>query len=233
MLIQTRGRGSASMRPVHPGLGADPRSVKKACATQTRCHRAHSHHLQHHWGGRIDRTLFRQPVGQVQPSGEFTVINGGLVRDRVIVDRRDDHNPKHLKGFWLHPIDRVPAEIIRRCIPMGVSKSKPKWFGVLLRADKVDRSGAELRTSTHGWRFARKKPRRLTNWHGARPQDHAYHLRTQSATHVEMEHREHMSAFNAGRRARRRIGPPRRPQPRWPVQRLSAPCPPPDVKHSH
>ena len=61
-------------------------------------------------------------------SGEFTVINGGLVRDLKRLGLWDDvmiMDLKHFKGS-LHPIDRVPADI--KALYSTAFEVEPKWL---------------------------------------------------------------------------------------------------------
>ena len=117
-------------------------------------------------------------------SGEFTVINGGLVRDLKRLGLWDDvmiMDLKHFKRVRCTP-STVCLQISRRCIPRRLKSNPPGWWKPL-RADKVDRPGAEPE-HLHGWRFGQEARRHLQTGMGARPQDHVL-LRTQSATHVK------------------------------------------------
>jgi ribonucleoside-diphosphate reductase alpha chain len=75
--------------------------------------RADRDDLQHRRRQCVDRAVVRQPVGQVQPVREFTIVNEYLVRDLKKLGLWDDVMVMDLKHFdgSLRRIDRVPADL--------------------------------------------------------------------------------------------------------------------------
>ena len=175
---------------VHPRLGcpAQEDCTRWYAQLQLRCHRTHSHHLQHHWAW-TPRSNPRSATCRSSPTcpGEFTVINGGLVRDLKRLGLWDDvmiMDLKHFKGS-LHPIDRA-CRYQGAVFPRRLKSDPSGWW---VRVAKVDRSGTEPE-HLHGWRIGQETRRHLQAGMGAGLKT-TYYLRTQSATHVENEHREH------------------------------------------
>ena len=118
-------------------------------------------------------------------SGEFTVINGGLVRDLKRLGLWDDvmiMDLKHFKGS-LHPIDRVPADI--KALYSTAFEVEPKWLveAASRRQKWIDQAqslniymaGASGKKLDDTYKLALVRGLKTT-----------YYLRTQSATHVEM-----------------------------------------------
>ena len=118
-------------------------------------------------------------------SGEFTVINGGLVRDLKRLGLWDDvmiMDLKHFKGS-LHPIDRVPADI--KALYSTAFEVEPKWLveAASRRQKWIDQAqslniymaGASGKKLDDTYKLAWLRGLKTT-----------YYLRTQSATHVEM-----------------------------------------------
>jgi ribonucleoside-diphosphate reductase alpha chain len=118
-------------------------------------------------------------------SGEFTVINGGLVRDLKRLGLWDDvmiMDLKHFKGS-LHPIDRVPADI--KALYSTAFEVEPQWLveAASRRQKWIDQAqslniymaGASGKKLDDTYKLAWMRGLKTT-----------YYLRTQSATHVEM-----------------------------------------------
>ena len=117
-------------------------------------------------------------------SGEFTVINGGLVRDLKRLGLWDDvmiMDLKHFKGS-LHPIDRVPADI--KALYSTAFEVEPKWLveAASRRQKWIDQAqslniymaGASGKKLDDTYKLAWLRGLKTT-----------YYLRTQSATHAE------------------------------------------------
>jgi ribonucleoside-diphosphate reductase alpha chain len=118
-------------------------------------------------------------------SGEFTVINGGLVRDLKRLGLWDDvmiMDLKHFKGS-LHPIDRVPNDI--KALYSTAFEVEPQWLveAASRRQKWIDQAqslniymaGASGKKLDDTYKLAWLRGLKTT-----------YYLRTQSATHVEM-----------------------------------------------
>ena len=118
-------------------------------------------------------------------SGEFTVINSGLVRDLKRLGLWDDvmiMDLKHFKGS-LHPIDRVPADI--KALYSTAFEVEPQWLveAASRRQKWIDQAqslniymaGASGKKLDDTYKLAWMRGLKTT-----------YYLRTQSATHVEM-----------------------------------------------
>jgi len=118
-------------------------------------------------------------------SGEFTIINHGLVRDLKQAGIWDEvmlMDLKHFKGS-LQPIDRVPAEI--KALYATAFEIAPRWLveAAARRQKWIDQAqslnlymaGASGKTLDETYKLAWVRGLKTT-----------YYLRTQSATHVEM-----------------------------------------------
>ena len=118
-------------------------------------------------------------------SGEFTVINGGLVRDLKRLGLWDDvmiMDLKHFKGS-LHPIDRVPADI--KALYSTAFEVEPKWLvEAASRRQKWIDQAQSLNIYMAGASGKRLDDTYKLAW--VRGLKTTYYLRTQSATHVEM-----------------------------------------------
>ena len=118
-------------------------------------------------------------------SGEFTVINGGLVRDLKRLDLWDDvmiMDLKHFKGS-LHPIDRVPQDIkalystafeVESTWLVEAASRRQKWIDQA-QSLNIYMAGASGKKLDDTYKLAWIRGLKTT-----------YYLRTQSATHVEM-----------------------------------------------
>lgn len=118
-------------------------------------------------------------------SGEFTVINGGLVRDLKRLGLWDDvmiMDLKHFKGS-LHPIDRVPADIkalystafeVDSQWLVEAASRRQKWIDQA-QSLNIYMAGASGKKLDDTYKLAWLRGLKTT-----------YYLRTQSATHVEM-----------------------------------------------
>ncbi len=118
-------------------------------------------------------------------SGEFTVINGYLVRDLKRLGLWDDvmvMDLKHFKGS-LHPIDRVPQDV--KALYSTAFEVAPSWLveAASRRQKWIDQAqslniymaGASGKKLDETYKLAWVRGLKTT-----------YYLRTQSATHVEM-----------------------------------------------
>lgn len=118
-------------------------------------------------------------------SGEFTVINGYLVRDLKRLGLWDDvmvMDLKHFKGS-LHPIDRVPQDV--KALYSTAFEVAPTWLveAASRRQKWIDQAqslniymaGASGKKLDETYKLAWVRGLKTT-----------YYLRTQSATHVEM-----------------------------------------------
>ena len=118
-------------------------------------------------------------------SGEFTVINGGLVRDLKRLGLWDDvmiMDLKHFKGS-LHPIDRVPADI--KALYSTAFEVEPKWLvEAASRRQKWIDQAQSLNIYMAGASGKKLDDTYKLAW--VRGLKTTYYLRTQSATHVEM-----------------------------------------------
>ena len=118
-------------------------------------------------------------------SGEFTVINGGLVRDLKRLGLWDDvmiMDLKHFKGS-LHPIDRVPADI--KALYSTAFEVAPKWLvEAASRRQKWIDQAQSLNIYMAGASGKKLDDTYKLAW--VRGLKTTYYLRTQSATHVEM-----------------------------------------------
>ena len=118
-------------------------------------------------------------------SGEFTVINGGLVRDLKRLGLWDDvmiMDLKHFKGS-LHPIDRVPADI--KALYSTAFEVEPKWLvEAASRRQKWIDQAQSLNIYMAGASGKKLDDTYKLAW--IRGLKTTYYLRTQSATHVEM-----------------------------------------------
>ena len=118
-------------------------------------------------------------------SGEFTVINGGLVRDLKRLGLGDDvmiMDLKHFKGS-LHPIDRVPADI--KALYSTAFEVEPKWLvEAASRRQKWIDQAQSLNIYMAGASGKKLDDTYKLAW--VRGLKTTYYLRTQSATHVEM-----------------------------------------------
>ena len=132
-------------------------------------------------------------------SGEFTVINGGLVRDLKRLGLWDDvmiMDLKHFKGS-LHPIDRVPSDI--KALYSTAFEVEPRWLveAASRRQKWIDQAqslniymaGASGKKLDETYKLAWLRGLKTT-----------YYLRTQSATHVEMStvNTRQLNAVSAG-----------------------------------
>ena len=118
-------------------------------------------------------------------SGEFTVINGGLVRDLKRLGLWDDvmiMDLKHFKGS-LHPIDRVPQDIkdlystafeVEAQWLVEAASRRQKWIDQA-QSLNIYMAGASGKKLDDTYKLAWIRGLKTT-----------YYLRTQSATHVEM-----------------------------------------------
>ena len=118
-------------------------------------------------------------------SGEFTVINGGLVRDLKRLGLWDDvmiMDLKHFKGS-LHPIDRVPQDIkalystafeVESHWLVEAASRRQKWIDQA-QSLNIYMAGASGKKLDETYKLAWIRGLKTT-----------YYLRTQSATHVEM-----------------------------------------------
>ena len=118
-------------------------------------------------------------------SGEFTVINGGLVRDLKRLGLWDDvmiMDLKHFKGS-LHPIDRVPADVkalystafeVEAQWLVEAASRRQKWIDQA-QSLNIYMAGASGKKLDDTYKLAWIRGLKTT-----------YYLRTQSATHVEM-----------------------------------------------
>ncbi len=118
-------------------------------------------------------------------SGEFTVINGGLVRDLKRLGLWDDvmvMDLKHFKGS-LHPIDRVPADI--KALYSTAFEVEPQWLvEAASRRQKWIDQAQSLNIYMAGASGKKLDDTYKLAW--IRGLKTTYYLRTQSATHVEM-----------------------------------------------
>ncbi|MFN9727722.1 ribonucleoside-diphosphate reductase subunit alpha [Acidovorax sp.] len=118
-------------------------------------------------------------------SGEFTVINGGLVRDLKRLGLWDDvmiMDLKHFKGS-LHPIDRVPADI--KALYSTAFEVEPQWLvEAAARRQKWIDQAQSLNIYMAGASGKKLDDTYKLAW--IRGLKTTYYLRTQSATHVEM-----------------------------------------------
>jgi len=118
-------------------------------------------------------------------SGEFTVINGGLVRDLKRLGLWDDvmiMDLKHFKGS-LHPIDRVPAGI--KALYSTAFEVEPQWLvEAAARRQKWIDQAQSLNIYMAGASGKKLDDTYKLAW--IRGLKTTYYLRTQSATHVEM-----------------------------------------------
>ena len=118
-------------------------------------------------------------------SGEFTVINGGLVRDLKRLGLWDDvmiMDLKHFKGS-LHPIDRVPQDI--KALYSTAFEVDPQWLvEAASRRQKWIDQAQSLNIYMAGASGKRLDDTYKLAW--VRGLKTTYYLRTQSATHVEM-----------------------------------------------
>ncbi|MDQ5927149.1 MAG: ribonucleoside-diphosphate reductase alpha chain, partial [Pseudomonadota bacterium] len=118
-------------------------------------------------------------------SGEFTVINGGLVRDLKRLGLWDDvmiMDLKHFKGS-LHPIDRVPTDI--KALYSTAFEVEPKWLvEAASRRQKWIDQAQSLNIYMAGASGKKLDDTYKLAW--VRGLKTTYYLRTQSATHVEM-----------------------------------------------
>ncbi len=118
-------------------------------------------------------------------SGEFTVINGGLVRELKRLDLWDDvmlMDLKHFKGS-LHSIDRVPADI--KALYSTAFEVEPQWLvEAASRRQKWIDQAQSLNIYMAGASGKKLDDTYKLAW--VRGLKTTYYLRTQSATHVEM-----------------------------------------------
>ena len=118
-------------------------------------------------------------------SGEFTVINGGLVRDLKRLGLWDDvmiMDLKHFKGS-LHPIDRVPQDI--KALYSTAFEVAPQWLvEAASRRQKWIDQAQSLNIYMAGASGKKLDDTYKLAW--VRGLKTTYYLRTQSATHVEM-----------------------------------------------
>ena len=118
-------------------------------------------------------------------SGEFTVINSGLVRDLKRLGLWDDvmiMDLKHFKGS-LHPIDRVPQDI--KALYSTAFEVDPQWLvEAASRRQKWIDQAQSLNIYMAGASGKRLDDTYKLAW--VRGLKTTYYLRTQSATHVEM-----------------------------------------------
>lgn len=118
-------------------------------------------------------------------SGEFTVINGGLVRDLKRLGLWDDvmiMDLKHFKGS-LHPIDRVPQDI--KALYSTAFEVEPRWLvEAASRRQKWIDQAQSLNIYMAGASGKKLDDTYKLAW--VRGLKTTYYLRTQSATHVEM-----------------------------------------------
>ncbi len=132
-------------------------------------------------------------------SGEFTVINGYLVRDLKRLGLWDDVmvlDLKHFKGS-LHPIDRVPPDL--KALYSTAFEIEPRWLveAAARRQKWIDQAqslniymaGASGKKLDETYKLAWLRGLKTT-----------YYLRTQSATHVEMStvNRQQLNAVGTG-----------------------------------
>ncbi len=112
-------------------------------------------------------------------SGEFTVINGYLVRDLKRLGLWDDVMVMDLKHFdgSLAPIDRVPQDV--KALYATAFEVETQWLvEAAARPPEVDRPGA-VAEHLHGRRLRQETGRHLQAGLAARPEDHllpAHHL---------------------------------------------------------
>ena len=118
-------------------------------------------------------------------SGEFTVINAGLVRDLKRLGLWDDvmiMDLKHFKGS-LHPIDRVPQDI--KALYSTAFEVEPQWLvEAASRRQKWIDQAQSLNIYMAGASGKKLDDTYKLAW--VRGLKTTYYLRTQSATHVEM-----------------------------------------------
>jgi len=118
-------------------------------------------------------------------SGEFTVINGGLVRDLKRLGLWDDvmiMDLKHFKGS-LHRIDRVPQDI--KALYSTAFEVEPQWLvEAASRRQKWIDQAQSLNIYMAGASGKKLDDTYKLAW--VRGLKTTYYLRTQSATHVEM-----------------------------------------------
>ena len=118
-------------------------------------------------------------------SGEFTIINGGLVRDLKRLGLWDDvmiMDLKHFKGS-LHPIDRVPQDI--KALYSTAFEVEPQWLvEAASRRQKWIDQAQSLNIYMAGASGKKLDDTYKLAW--IRGLKTTYYLRTQSATHVEM-----------------------------------------------
>ena len=132
-------------------------------------------------------------------SGEFTVINGYLVRDLKRLGLWDDvmiMDLKHFKGS-LHPIDRVPADI--KALYSTAFEVEPQWLvEAASRRQKWIDQAQSLNIYMAGASGKKLDDTYKLAW--IRGLKTTYYLRTQSATHVEMStvNTRQLNAVSAG-----------------------------------
>ncbi|WP_026437909.1 ribonucleoside-diphosphate reductase subunit alpha [Acidovorax sp. JHL-9] len=118
-------------------------------------------------------------------SGEFTVINGYLVKDLKRLGLWDDvmvMDLKHFKGS-LHPIDRVPQDI--KALYSTAFEVEPQWLvEAASRRQKWIDQAQSLNIYMAGASGKKLDDTYKLAW--VRGLKTTYYLRTQSATHVEM-----------------------------------------------
>ncbi|MDD2546481.1 MAG: ribonucleoside-diphosphate reductase subunit alpha [Burkholderiaceae bacterium] len=118
-------------------------------------------------------------------SGEFTVINGYLVRDLKRLGLWDDvmvMDLKHFKGS-LHPIDRVPQNV--KALYSTAFEVEPRWLvEAASRRQKWIDQAQSLNIYMAGASGKKLDDTYKLAW--VRGLKTTYYLRTQSATHVEM-----------------------------------------------
>ena len=132
-------------------------------------------------------------------SGEFTVINGYLVRDLKRLGLWDDvmiMDLKHFKGS-LHPIDRVPQDI--KALYSTAFEVEPRWLvEAASRRQKWIDQAQSLNIYMAGASGKKLDDTYKLAW--VRGLKTTYYLRTQSATHVEMStvNTRQLNAVSAG-----------------------------------
>ena len=132
-------------------------------------------------------------------SGEFTVINSGLVRDLKRLGLWDDvmiMDLKHFKGS-LHPIDRVPQDI--KALYSTAFEVEPRWLvEAAARRQKWIDQAQSLNIYMAGASGKKLDDTYKLAW--VRGLKTTYYLRTQSATHVEMStvNTRQLNAVSAG-----------------------------------
>jgi ribonucleotide reductase alpha subunit len=174
-------------RPLdHPRLGRAAREDqgRRHAQFELRGHRADGDHLEHHRRGRLDRTLLRQPVGQVEPVGRVhrdQPLPGARPEAPGPVGRRDGHGPEALRRFAASHRPRAAGcqGALRHRVRGGdqwlveAAARRQKWIDQA-QSLNIYMAGASGKKLDDTYKLAWLRGLKTT-----------YYLRTQSATHAE------------------------------------------------